>query len=215
MAIERVSLAGLKQYLASVEVTRGIREVVLHHTWRPTAREYQGEATWTAIRRYHMTQRGWSDIGYHFGIGPEGSIWKLRPVTRAGAHVLNRNEHTIGVVLVGDFDVEDPVVNGLAVAGQVVGVLLSHFRLGREAIRFHREFQNKTCPGRRLALESFRDLVLGSPAGPAGRGPAQAVKVVDVATGAVVETLEVAPGGNHVADQGKVYVVSPPASPHP
>lgn len=140
MAIEQVTLGQLVAELKQTKVTRGIQEVVLHHTWSPTAAQYRGKETWEAIRRYHMQERGWSDIGYHYGIGSDGTIWTLRPVTRSGAHVLNRNRHTIGVAMVGNFDVEDPAKYGLKVAAQVVKALVERFKLKPESIRFHREF---------------------------------------------------------------------------
>ena len=163
MAIERITIDGLEAYLRRVGTPyRDIREIVLHHTWAPTAAQFTGAKTWQAIRAYHMDTRGWSDIGYHFGIGPDGSIWRLRPVEKSGAHVLNRNQHTVGVAMVGNFDVEDPVANGLGTAAQVVRILCDHFRLSAGAVRFHREFQNKTCPGTRLDLADFRRRVFGA-----------------------------------------------------
>ena len=162
MAIKQV--ANLAALAAHVKPTasRGIQEVVLHHTWSPTAQQYRGKATWDAIRQYHMNERGWSDIGYHFGVGPDGSIWALRDYKRSGAHVLNRNAHTIGVAMVGNFDMENPATNGLILAARVVRVLVDRFSLEAQNIRFHREFANKTCPGTRIDLSKFRSLVFGT-----------------------------------------------------
>lgn len=198
MAIEQVTLANLKTELARTQVARGIKEVVLHHTWSPTAAQYRGQATWEAIRRYHVETNGWSDIGYHFGVAPDESIWKLRPVTLSGAHVLNRNQHTIGVAMIGNFDEEDPAKNGLTTAVKVVRLLVERFKLKPENIRFHREFQNKTCPGTKLDLREFRQMVMAT-------GTRQ-ILVVEHATGKVIGKLEMVEGGDHVADQGKIYV---------
>lgn len=203
MAVRRVSWAELEEYLQNTKVSRGIEEVVLHHTWSPSAAQYAGQATWDGIRRYHMAQRGWSDIGYHFGVGPDGSLWRLRPVNLSGAHVLNRNLHTVGVAIVGNFDVEDPMTHGLPAAAKVVAKLLQRFRLGPAAVRFHREFQDKTCPGTRVNQEVFRKMVKAE----MGEAKAQTVKLVDAKTGEVVGSLVLAPNGDHIADQGKLYVV--------
>lgn len=162
MAITKLSnLDTLRNYLTR-DWPRKITEVVLHHTWAPTAAQYRGQATWDGIRRYHMDVRGWSDIGYHLGVGPDGSMWRLRDMGRSGAHVLNRNAHSVGVAMVGNFDVEDPALNGLATAAQVVRAVCDRFALPASAVRFHREFQDKTCPGTRLNLAEFRRLVFGS-----------------------------------------------------
>jgi N-acetyl-anhydromuramyl-L-alanine amidase AmpD len=53
------------------------------------------------IRRWHVDERKWSDIGYHYVIHRDGSLGKGRPVEKSGAHVGGRNKTTIGVSLVG------------------------------------------------------------------------------------------------------------------
>ena len=214
--IQELSLEELTAYLNSVRVPRGVREVVLHHTWSPTAAQYKGKATWEAIRQYHVNVRGWSDIGYHLGVGPDGTVWRLRPVARQGAHVLGRNEHTVGVAMVGNFDVEDPVENGLETAARVFGVVLGRFGLSLTAVRFHREFQQKTCPGLRIDLEGFRNMVAEL-----GREPIKVVRLPDstviacrpeVISGVTrcdLRALAEALGAqvtDHIKCQGKVYV---------
>ena len=217
--IVAVSLAELKSYLAAKKVPRGINEIVLHHTWSPTAKQYKGTATWTAIRDYHVNVRGWSDIGYHFGIGPDSTVWRLRPVERSGAHVLNRNAHTVGVALVGNFDVEDPMANGLPMAALVFRILLDRFGLGIGAVRFHREFQNKTCPGTRIDLAAFRQLVAEAmvPGAVPFRGIVHGDAFVQCCAAIesgilradvrpLLEALGHKVDATHLEDQGKVYV---------
>ena len=53
------------------------------------------------IRRWHVEERKWSDIGYHAVIHGDGAVGYGRPVERTGAHVGGRNKTTIGVSLVG------------------------------------------------------------------------------------------------------------------
>jgi len=164
MPIKQMSLAQIKDFIKP-PAPRGIEEVVLHHTWSPTIAQYRGQATWEGIRNYHVNENGWSDIGYHFGVGGESRerlLWKLRPVTKSGAHVLNRNQHTIGVGMIGNFDVEDPTLSVHAAAG-LVRLLVDRFKLAAHNIRFHREFENKSCPGIRVSLAAFRELVMGTP----------------------------------------------------
>lgn len=47
------------------------------------------------------TQRGWSDIGYHFVIRRDGTVEEGREIERPGAHVRGHNSDTIGICLVG------------------------------------------------------------------------------------------------------------------
>lgn len=153
-----ITREALGTYLRQAPTSRTINEVVLHHTWSPTAAQYRGQSTWDAIRRYHVETNKWSDIGYHFGIGPDLSLWRLRPVEKVGAHVLGRNAHTIGLCVLGNYDAEDPAPV-LPFAATVAADILRHYHLGPAAIRFHREFQNKSCPGTRIVLADFRQRV--------------------------------------------------------
>ena len=82
---------------------RTINEIIVHCTatnpsWYAdkSAKEVVDE-----IRRWHVTERSWSDIGYHVVIHRSGEIAAGRPVTRSGAHTRGRNKHSLGVALVG------------------------------------------------------------------------------------------------------------------
>jgi len=153
----QVSMAQFRAHLDAIKVGRGINEVVVHHTWRPSASDYRGIETVRGVRNYHTGVRGWSDNGYHVMFGPDGAIFLCRPMQRSGAHVLNRNAHTIGVSFIANFDSDEPASYAGMGAGQgVVAALLERFDLSVKDIRFHREFAGKTCPGLKLGLARFR-----------------------------------------------------------
>lgn len=77
------------------------RAVVLHHT------QGRREATVGQIRAFHMEDRGWADIGYHYLVRL-GRVCAARPVALEGAHAYckhvgkGRNHDTIGVAITGD-----------------------------------------------------------------------------------------------------------------
>lgn len=56
---------------------------------------------WKAFHRYHTTVNGWSDIGYHFTIGRDGTIIRGRSETTPGAHCKGYNKRSLGICLVG------------------------------------------------------------------------------------------------------------------
>ncbi len=65
-----------------------------------------GDPPASAIRRDHMQNRGWSDIGYHWVIRKDGDVEAGRPESRAGAHVAgptvtipNLNARSLGVMI--------------------------------------------------------------------------------------------------------------------
>jgi N-acetyl-anhydromuramyl-L-alanine amidase AmpD len=82
---------------------RKITEIFIHCSatkpqWMITSTPDQKVAE---IRRWHMQENGWKDIGYHFVIDRNGDIVEGRPIERAGAHVRNHNANSIGICLIG------------------------------------------------------------------------------------------------------------------
>jgi N-acetyl-anhydromuramyl-L-alanine amidase AmpD len=55
------------------------------------------------VRRWHVQDRGWKDIGYHFLIDRDGTLAEGRPIDQVGAHTAGHNTGTIGVCLFGGF----------------------------------------------------------------------------------------------------------------
>ena len=53
------------------------------------------------VRRWHVEERGWSDVGYHYFIKANGRIQVGRHLDRIGAHVKGHNKKTIGICLAG------------------------------------------------------------------------------------------------------------------
>ncbi len=56
------------------------------------------------IRGWHVLERGWSDVGYHFVITRDGQVQAGRPLERAGAHAKGYNKNSIGICYVGGLD---------------------------------------------------------------------------------------------------------------
>ena len=53
------------------------------------------------IRKWHVDQNGWDDVGYHFIIRRNGQLEKARPEGYSGAHAPSHNGRSIGICLVG------------------------------------------------------------------------------------------------------------------
>lgn len=56
------------------------------------------------IRKWHVEENGWVDIGYHFVIRRNGVIESGRPLKVIGAHVADYNLTSVGICLVGGTD---------------------------------------------------------------------------------------------------------------
>lgn len=103
------------------------------------------------IRKVHVEQNGWSDIGYHYVIKRDGTIENGRPVKEVGAHVRGYNANSIGVCLIGGIDNNmKPEANFTEAQGDALDSLLdlllgSHKSISK--IYGHRDLdKRKACP---------------------------------------------------------------------
>ena len=79
---------------------RNIQYLVIHHSASSLS------TTLEDIRRWHIEEQDWVDVGYHWVIESDGSLLPGRSVYLMGAHVRGRNRESLGVCLVGDNTVE-------------------------------------------------------------------------------------------------------------
>jgi len=73
-----------------------IRQIVLHCTASHT------RVRIAEVRRWHVEDRGWSDVGYHHLVSSGGRHEIGRPETVPGAHVKGHNTGTIGICFSGN-----------------------------------------------------------------------------------------------------------------
>ena len=76
---------------------RYINEIIIHCAETKTNQSFSIDT----VRKWHIEERGWSDIGYHFYIQLDGTVWNGRPLEKSGAHCKNRNRSTIGICFEG------------------------------------------------------------------------------------------------------------------
>ncbi len=55
------------------------------------------------IRQWHLA-RGFSDIGYHFVVDKDGTVYTGRPAEQPGAHTLHWNSRSLGLCYIGGLD---------------------------------------------------------------------------------------------------------------
>ena len=117
--------------------------------WHCSApREGQDIKTGT-IRGWHVNDRGWSDIGYHFVIELDGSVHPGRPLIRAGAHVAGHNATSIGICFVGGVDSSGKPKDTRTSAQKAALYDLTTKLLRRfpgATLHGHNEFAAKACP---------------------------------------------------------------------
>lgn len=104
------------------------------------------------IRRWHMEERGWSDIGYHYVIDRNGDIVEGRPVERTGAHARGYNKGSIGICLLGGHgsSAEDRFEDNFTnLQGESLKELIEELDVEYDIkdIIGHNQVSSKSCPG--------------------------------------------------------------------
>lgn len=82
---------------------RELKEIIVHCT-ATKPNWLQGKSTdqkVAEVRKWHVKDNGWSDIGYHYLIDRDGTVVEGRPLEVAGAHTKGHNSDTIGIALFG------------------------------------------------------------------------------------------------------------------
>ena len=132
---------------------RTINEIFIHCSATKPQWMYESTADQKAaeIRRWHVEENGWKDIGYHFVIDRDGNTVAGRPLEQVGAHARGHNKNSIGICLVGGW------------GGATTDQFEEHFTERQEEsllkllddltpkfpdvkIRGHNEVANKGCP---------------------------------------------------------------------
>lgn len=104
------------------------------------------------VRRWHVEDRMWNDIGYHYLIDRDGTVGAGRTMSKDGAHVDGHNEGTVGVALFGGHGSEahdrfatnftpeqDAALRGL--------IAELHAKHGAVPVTGHNQYAAKACPG--------------------------------------------------------------------
>jgi hypothetical protein len=133
---------------------RPINEIIVHCTatrpewmWNKPTSEKVAE-----VRRWHVVDNGWKDIGYHFLIDRDGTVAKGRPIEQIGAHTMDHNAGTIGISLFGGYgsaangkfedsftELQNAALHALIVR------LMAIYKIAK--VSGHNQYAAKACPG--------------------------------------------------------------------
>jgi len=97
----------------------------------------------------HM-DRSYGDIGYHFIVDYAGRLWEGRSLAFEGAHVSGQNDRNIGIVCLGNFDVQQPSEAQLITVEQIISVLREHYGIKQNRVFGHCDLGPSACPGEHL-----------------------------------------------------------------
>lgn len=135
---------GWREY--DTDLREAYQTLVVHHS---SLYETDDLNTVRAIQNLHMDDRGWADIGYHFLIGQNGSVYEGRRLAVRGTHTEGYNTGSLGLCLLGNLQVDSPTKPQLDAAQSMINWLAVRLRLTHLA--GHRDFNDITvCPGDNL-----------------------------------------------------------------
>ena len=87
-------------YVYEGDLRDSYQTLILHHS---SFYEADGLATMIEVQRLHREDRMWADIGYHFLVDIDGTIYEGRDLAARGVHTGGHNTGSAGVCLLGDF----------------------------------------------------------------------------------------------------------------
>ncbi len=161
-----MTVSEFKTWIAQQNVARTILFIQQHHTFAPNYRHFKGNNHFElqrGMKNHHVHNNGWSDIGQHFTIYPDGMIATGRSLERSPACIFGNNNHSICIENIGFFDTgEDQMLPEQQDAiVQVTAALCESFRVpvSTDRIVYHHWFDlgsgartngsgsTKSCPG--------------------------------------------------------------------
>jgi hypothetical protein len=138
---------GYMQYQDSLEIIYDT--IVIHHSY-----PFDSSSSPIEIQYAEMSD-GMYDIGYHFLIDAEGTVYEGRAIDFRGLHVspgwdpetgnFIGNTGRIGIVLIGDFTTETPTIEQTAALYDLT-LYLDH-QYGIDYLYGHKDLNATVCPG--------------------------------------------------------------------
>ncbi len=100
-----------RHYKWPLSYSKDVNLLVVHHTALYISDDDRDPAErMRALYQYHAENRGWGDIGYNYVIDEKGQIYEGRTGGRhvVAGHAYCNNVGTIGISLMGNFELEQP-----------------------------------------------------------------------------------------------------------
>ena len=124
---------------------KSTERIILHHA---DAKNCSAED----IHRWHLNN-GWSGAGYHFLVRKDGSIYRLRPEDKVGAHTYGSNYNSLGICFEGNYMEEDmPEVQ--IRAGKELVIYLKN-KYGISTVQRHKDVCATSCPGDKFPFDKI------------------------------------------------------------
>lgn len=119
--------------------------IILHHA-------YAKNCTADDIHRWHLAN-GWAGAGYHFLVRKDGSVYRLRPEDKVGAHAYGSNYNSLGICFEGNFMEEDMSEEQKQAGKELVTYLKNKYNI--KVVQAHRDVCATSCPGDKFPFDDI------------------------------------------------------------
>ena len=165
-------------YRWPLQYSKSVKLIVVHHTAIANAGDIRSSGEkMQDLYAMHANGRGWGDIGYHYVISDDGKIFegKAGGDYVVGGHVYCGNIGTVGIALMGNFELELPTQTQMRSLQWLTARLQKTYNINpKGTVRFHgkdrtpvvghKDLLPTDCPGYYVAetLDQIRTHVAGN-----------------------------------------------------
>ena len=129
----------------SMDTRNTTERIILHHA---DASSCSAED----IHRWHLN-KGWSGAGYHFLVRKDGTIYRLRPEDKVGAHAYGSNYNSIGICFEGRYMEEDMPEAQKQAGKELVAYIKNKYNI--TTVQAHRDVNATSCPGDKFPFDEI------------------------------------------------------------
>ena len=137
---------GITWDLSTLETRDSTDAIVIHHSAGPAWQNAEN------IHAAHRDGNGWVGIGYHYCINDAGEIQIGRPRDAIGAHAAGHNSNTIGICVIGNYDMIEPSRDQIESLSMLIAALCYDYsvEINEHTILGHCDLDATACPGKYL-----------------------------------------------------------------
>lgn len=124
---------------------KATQRIILHHA---DAKSCSAED----IHRWHLSN-GWAGAGYHFLVRKDGTIYRLRPEDKVGAHAYGANYNSLGICFEGNYMEEDMPEAQKEAGKELVAYLKNKYKIS--TVQKHKDVCVTSCPGDKFPFDEI------------------------------------------------------------
>lgn len=115
------------------------------------------KATAHDLARIHVKDNNWPGTGYHFGINYKGDILLLNDLETLGYHARGSNTIGIGMVMIGNYEIEQPSDEMIKSIKFLTKALKDNFKISKGLPHNKVKGASTLCPGKFLEKKLEED----------------------------------------------------------